>query len=591
MKDLMNAPWADTDGVAAGRPRSEYNISQAAALLGVSRVTIWRWIRAGRLPVARLGHRTTRIKREDLERLLLELRPAGPRAWLTQRLRAGADSYGSDAPQPGGGEMAESDHFVQFYDADPFLLDAVAEFIGTALRAGDVGIVVATREHREGLDERLAAAGLDVAAARLGGQYVALDAADTLARFMVDDAPDAAQFATVIGGLVAQATAGGRRVRIFGEMVALLAAERNYTATVRLEALWNELRRRYDFSLFCAYPMAPLGEEAHAELLGHVCGEHARVIPAESYTALESPGERQMAITVLQQKARWLEAEIAQRRRAEEQLRLALEAERAAREEAERALHVRNEFLAVAAHELKTPLTSLSGQAQLVMRRFERTGEVEPERVQKAFQTITGQSQKLSRLVSHLLDISRLESGKLTLEPQLTDLTPLVEQAVASAQAWSEQHPITLSVPTCLETRVDPLRLEQVLSNLLDNAVKYSPNGGAIEVALGQRDDGTVELSVRDHGLGIPPDKRASVFDRFYQAHGSEHRGGLGLGLYICRQIVELHEGEIGAEFPPDGGTRFIVRLPLDVDEVAAARARHERATPAEPAPVGAVIA
>ena len=556
----MNAPWADA--AAAAAPRPDYNISQAAALLGVSRVTLWRWIRAGRLPVTRLGHRTARIKHDDLERLLLERRPTGAPGWLTRLHGTGADTAGVGTPRADGAEMSAADHFVQFYEADAYLLDAVADFLGEALRAGDAGIAVATRAHCEGLEERLRVAGFDLAGARSGGHYVALDAADTLAEVMVDGAPDPARFVEIIGGLVARAAAGGRRVHTFGEMVALLAAAGNYAATLRLEELWSELQQTHAFSLFCAYPMAQLDGEGGAGLVGHVCALHTRTIPAESYTTLESPGERQSAISVLQQKARWLEAEIVQRRRAEEQLRLALEAEREAREAAERALRVRNEFLAVAAHELRTPLTSLTGQAQLVLRRFERNGEVEPERVHKAFATITGQSQKLSRLISHLLDISRLESGGLALERQPTDLAALVEQAVASARAWSDQHPIALTVPPPLETHVDPLRLDQVLSNLLDNAVKYSPDGGAIEVALVQQDGDVVELSVRDHGLGIPPEKRAHIFDRFYQAHGTEHCSGLGLGLYICRQIVELHGGAIRAEFPADGGTRFVVRLP-----------------------------
>jgi signal transduction histidine kinase len=125
-----------------------------------------------------------------------------------------------------------------------------------------------------------------------------------------------------------------------------------------------------------------------------------------------------------------------------------------------------------------------------------------------------------------------------------------------------------------------------VLSNLLDNAIKYSPDGGMIEVAVAQPDDATIELSVRDHGMGIPAEKRGHIFDRFYQAHGAEHRSGLGLGLYICRQIVELHDGAIRVEFPPDGGTRFVVCLPLITDDLAAARARHDGATPAEPVAV-----
>src|SRR5579883_367749 len=582
MKDLASAqPAATRARVTSAGARREYSISQAAGLLGVSRVTLWRWIRAGRLPVTRLGHRTARIQHDDLERFLRDAGPAGARTWASRKRGAGAGlSRGTVLPSDGGA-MTTSEHFVQFYEADAYLLDAVAEFTGAALRAGDRAIVVATEPHRDGLAERLRAAGCDLTAASADGQYVALDAAEVLSRFMVDGTPDPARFAGLFGDLIARATEGGRGVRIFGEMVALLAADGYHAATIRLEQLWNELQAAYPFVLFCAYPMERLGGEALGQLVASVCAEHGRVIPAASYTALASRGARQLAVTALQQKARSLETEIARRKQAEEQLRVALEAERAAREAAERALRVRNEFLAIAAHELKTPLTSLSGQAQLVLRRFEREGQLEPRRVQQSLQTITGQSQKLSRLINHLLDIARLETGQLAIEPRRTDVAALVAQVVASAQEWSPQHPIDLSAPASLEAEVDPLRFEQVVSNLLDNAVKYSPDGGAIEVALVPRADGTVELSVRDHGLGIPPDKRESIFDRFYQAHADDHRSGLGLGLYICRQIVDLHGGAIRAEFPPDGGTRFVVRLPLAVDELAAARARHERTAPA----------
>src|ERR1700687_4003788 len=105
--------------------------------------------------------------------------------------------------------------------------------------------------------------------------------------------------------------------------------------------------------------------------------------------------------------------------------------------------------------------------------------------------------------------------------------------------------------------------MEQVLTNRLDNAIKYSPEGGPIEVVVSRPTGDRMEIAVRDHGIGIPPEKRTLIFERFYQAHGNGHKSGLGLGLYVSRQIVELHGGEIIVEFPSDGGSRFIVRLPL----------------------------
>jgi signal transduction histidine kinase len=127
----------------------------------------------------------------------------------------------------------------------------------------------------------------------------------------------------------------------------------------------------------------------------------------------------------------------------------------------------------------------------------------------------------------------------------------------------SQDHTLDLVAPATLECEIDPLRIEQVLSNLLDNAMKYSPDGGAIDVTLSRYGD-DIELSVRDRGLGIPEEKRAQIFERFYQAHDNGQRG-MGLGLYVSRHIVELHGGDMWAEFPADGGTRMIVRLPVSV--------------------------
>src|SRR5439155_16792383 len=193
-------------------------------------------------------------------------------------------------------EIGPSEHFVQFYEADAFLLDALGDYIGAALRAGDAGVVIATPAHREGLEERLRAGGLDIAAARAGGRYVPLDAAETLASIMVDGSPDPARFAAVAGGLIARAAAGGRRVRVFGEMVALLAVAGDHAAALRLEALWNELQQTHSFALFCAYPLNGLGGEALAGLLVDACAAHSRVIPAESYSALPTTDARLRAI-------------------------------------------------------------------------------------------------------------------------------------------------------------------------------------------------------------------------------------------------------------------------------------------------------
>lgn len=235
--------------------------------------------------------------------------------------------------------------------------------------------------------------------------------------------------------------------------------------------------------------------------------------------------------------------------------------------EARAAVSLRDEFLSVAAHELKTPMTSLRGYAQLLAREFDRGQVANPDRARRAAQTIQVQSDKLARLVAQLLDVSRLQSGRLAIERAPTDVSKLLRDIVEAARTQLKEHTLVARLPSELWAAIDPLRIEQVVTNLIDNAIKYSPEGGQIDVALEcQTADGAARIVVRDRGLGVPPEHRAHIFDRFYQAHAGgplTSMAGMGLGLYISRQIVELHAGTIEAESPEDGGTRFVVTLPL----------------------------
>jgi signal transduction histidine kinase len=201
-------------------------------------------------------------------------------------------------------------------------------------------------------------------------------------------------------------------------------------------------------------------------------------------------------------------------------------------------------------------------QLQLARRRLESKGAVDPDALRRALSLIVAQTDRLTGMVNDLLDVSRIEAGKLTLERRPTDLRHLVAGCIELAASKSDRHAITLEGPARIEAVVDGPRLEQVVANLLDNAIKYSPEGGGIDVAVGASVEGLVTLTVRDHGIGIPPERRDRIFERFGQAHGEGHYGGMGLGLYISRQIVQLHGGEITVEFPEDGGSRFVVHLP-----------------------------
>ena len=224
-------------------------------------------------------------------------------------------------PMPlGRTDIARADHFVYFYDNDEVLLDALSGYIGPGLLAGEVCIVIGTEPHRNGLEARLQRSGIDLPSIVSTNQYIALEAEPTLAKFMVDGEPDPSQFASVIGTLFERAAAGGRPVRAFGEMVALLWAQGKRTAAARLEELWNDLGKNHRFSLFCAYPMSGFQHATDTQSFSEICSKHSEVIPDKRYVDEFSRSNPERAIALLQQRTAALETENAERKKVEERL-------------------------------------------------------------------------------------------------------------------------------------------------------------------------------------------------------------------------------------------------------------------------------
>jgi len=233
----------------------------------------------------------------------------------------------------------------------------------------------------------------------------------------------------------------------------------------------------------------------------------------------------------------------------------------------EEASQVREDFISMAAHELKTPITSLRGSAQLLLRRLGREGALDQETIRRGLGVIEQQSGKLARLVTQMMDLTRMRAGRLDLNLEPIDLARLVADVVANQRIFSEQHSIILEGPEALPVVADSLRIDQVVTNLIDNAIKYSPSGGEIRVEVSRADEHVVQLAVSDQGIGVPSEHRERIFERFYRAHTGSHHAGMGLGLYITQQIVESHGGGIQLESPPEGGTRFVVTLPVDATD------------------------
>lgn len=241
-----------------------------------------------------------------------------------------------------------------------------------------------------------------------------------------------------------------------------------------------------------------------------------------------------------------------------------LERERAARNQAETLLQVRDEFLIATAHELRTPITTLVGYTELLKRRLQQ-GNVSVERMERPIQAVIEQAQRLDRLTTMLLNLDWLQQGKAVIQRQAVDLRDIVVRVVDGFTPLADQHQLDLSLPSSpLIIEGDELRLEQVFYNLLQNAVKYSPNGGAITIEL-RAEGQQAQVRISDSGIGIRADDLPFLFDRFYRATNvlTQQISGLGIGLYIVKELLTLHNGTIDVQSLPDRGTTFIVRLPL----------------------------
>jgi signal transduction histidine kinase len=256
--------------------------------------------------------------------------------------------------------------------------------------------------------------------------------------------------------------------------------------------------------------------------------------------------------------------------RAEQEREALLVSERAAREEAERANRFKDEFLATLSHELRTPLQAIIGWTQLL-----KTGNLDPQDLAEGIRVIERNAQTQTQLISDLLDVARITSGKLRLDVQPVDPSTVVEMALVTVMPAAQARGIRIQKmlePSAGTINGDPARLQQVVWNLVNNAVKFTPKGGKVEVTL-RRVNSHIEIAVADNGPGIDPELLLRIFDRFQQVDATITRshGGLGLGLAIAKQLVELHGGQISAYSEgPGTGSKFTVILPLSVTKSSA---------------------
>ena len=465
----------------------------------------------------------------------------------------------SSAPRAQWADHQHAAHVVQFYGEDRFLLDELSRFIGNALGAGKSAVVIATEQHRNGLNQRLQNWGLDTARAVAQGRYLSLDASDTLTKIMHDGSPDPTRFAEVVGGAIATVRAAAHGdpgpVAAFGEMVALLWADGKFDAAIRLEQLWNEFAKNHPISLHCAYPMSSFYRQEHGDSLLQICAQHSAVIPGESYSELVSQDERMRTIAQLQQKAQALETEVAERRRAEEKLR---------RHQAE--LESLVEKRTSALRQLSSRLLSLqdSERRRIARELHDSLGQylvalklnVDILRRSPSRDELWSQSSKLmERCVAEVRTLSYL------LHPPTMDAV-----GIASAARWYvEGFGLRSGLKIKLDVPSDPVRLAdgtelalfRVLQEALTNVHRHS--GASEATVFIQKSAGQVILEVRDNGRGIEPE----LLNRF-----RESGAGVGVGLISMQERARELGGKLHLE-SSRAGTSVRIGIPIPPDGVA----------------------
>ena len=402
-------------------------------------------------------------------------------------LRINCEDTGTDslAPTADWREMKSPDHFVQFYENDNSVVESVSGYIASGLSTGDTCIAITMRPHREAIENNLRERHIDLVSASASGRYVMLDASETLSRFMQEGMPDPSRFEQTVGQVIARAAENGAGVRAFGEMVATLWSEGNHNAAIRLEDLWNNLAKKHAFSLFCAYSMESFGGDALTGPFRTICSQHSHVIPTESYTAMNDPGERLREISRLQQKAQALEAEIACRKEAEAALCRQKEEVLALNARLKRAMMEMQ-------HRVKNNLQVIA--AMIEMQEFEYNAECAVPI--KEFVRLKSHVNTLA-VVHDLLTTNSDETEEerpVSIKEVLEKLLPMLEKT-----AWKQA--VSFKIADASIPSKQCVALSLVANELITNSLKHGKSRAELTLTVQGRQ---VRMEVGDDGPGFP---------------------------------------------------------------------------------------
>jgi signal transduction histidine kinase len=466
-------------------------------------------------------------------------------------------------------KIRQGQHACLLYGKDDDPLSLVAPFAVAGIEAGERCVYVVGEHEPAAIERSLAALGLDVALLRERGALVLMSRWEV--SFPDGEFDPAAMIAYVRQAITQSIQDGYTGLRVVAEMTWALQMGVGANKLIHYEALGNHLYPDEPLVAVCMYD--------RSRFPAAVCQEAIRVHPwvAVGETAYDNlyyePPGAVIDGAAADSRVEWMLEQLQRVREAEAQ-RLELVSARAARAEAEAMAQAKDVLMSMLAHELRTPLTSMLAYAQASLRKLDKEQVLDRPSIRRSLEVVVRQATKQAKLIEQVLDAARLSSGQLPLTPIPCELVTLVQEVVELARVTTPEHTVVVQAPEKADVVVDPLRLEQVLVNLLDNARKYSPPGTRIEVEVAAEVE-AVTVAVRDQGSGIPAEEQELIFERFHRLRRDQN--GVGLGLHISREIVRRHGGDLKVEAPSDGGTRFVVRLPRAVaaEHRSRAGARH----------------
>ena len=455
-----------------------------------------------------------------------------------------------------------SEHAVLFYESEDYLIGLIAAFVADGLMERQPSVVILAPHRVDPLTRALEEKGVDVAGEAESKFLVVVDAAETLNGLMDGDRPVRDRFRTLVAPMIARSAtrkAGG--IRAYGEMVDLLSRRGNTEAAIEIEELWNEVSREQPISMLCGYHMGSFRDATHTATLDRICRAHTRVRPTERFIQ-QDDANRLLEIALLQQRAQALETELVRREIMEAELCEAIAVAERAKGTAEQANHAKSQFLAVMSHELRTPLNAIGGFAELLNMGI--LGPVNDEQ-RDALERIQRSQRHLLSLINQVLGYARVETKSLRYDVAIVALAEVLRNVESMVLPQIATRKLRYSYSGCgrLAVLADRGKLEQILINILDNAAKFTDEGGEIAVEC-VTDASTVFVRVRDTGIGIPREKLSTIFEPFGQADANytRTRSGIGLGLAISREYVRGMGGDLTVESEPGRGSVFTLAVP-----------------------------